>query len=86
MSKRTCWYLHTINGKPAYFSGDQLVFAMQRQNVNILVPDLKTVIAQRRMTLDYRRRMGIQDDPADKYGYIVFGTRKSRRALASSRV
>jgi hypothetical protein len=74
--KPTCWYLHTISGKPAYFGRQQIVYASRRQNVNILVADLKTIKADQRRTITFRKSCGFADaDDPCKYGYIVFGTK-----------
>lgn len=74
------WYMHTIDGKPAFYSdwNKQICYAMRRQNFPILVEDLATIRRHQRATVEYRTREGCEVNPAD-YGYITFPKAVVRR-------
>lgn len=75
------WYMHTIDGKPAFYAerNEQICYAMRRQNFPILVEDLATIREQQRKTIDYRMRQRCDVDPGE-YGYITFPKVPVKRA------
>jgi len=70
------YYLHTINGKPAGWGGEQRTYAGKRCWRAPLVEDLKTIRKQQRATFKFRKQFGEEYDPKnqDEYDYVVVET------------
>lgn len=69
------WYMHTIDGKPAYFDGRQIVFFMRhtnRKQARLLVGSLREIRQQQAASRRQRRAWGIKDvyDRLSDYDYI----------------
>lgn len=61
-------YMHTIDGKPAQWSGEQIVFPYSRGSVR-LVDSLRLIRRHQLLTEEFRMSRRFDYDP-DKYGYI----------------
>lgn len=48
-------YLHTLDGKPAYYNGDQIVYGAQ---YTPLVNDLRTIKKQQQFSKEWRIKKG----------------------------
>jgi hypothetical protein len=48
MSKTLTMYMHTLNGKPAYFAGKQVVFALQGGSTRTQMPLARSLAQIRR--------------------------------------
>ena len=62
------YYMHTIDGQPATFDGDQICFAHPRHG-NPLRRSLAEIKADRKRTERYRRTLGFRFEPKI-YGHI----------------
>lgn len=59
------YYLHTMEGEPAYFDGDQIVFVSRGRHAAVLVDSLATIRKQIRATEQFRLRHGFSFDPEE---------------------
>lgn len=70
MSKPTNVYMHTMDFRPAYFNGEQLVHAYRGMPLDdLLVNSLKEIRQQQKKATEFRRSHGWD---ADGYGYMLF--------------
>jgi len=69
----TKYYLHTIEGKPAGFDGDQICYADKGKGwASPLVKDLKTIRKQQKKTFKFRVQFKEKYDKyQDKYDYVI---------------
>lgn len=66
--KKVCRYMHTLNGRPAKFNGEQVLYA-ERGAVET-VATLALLRHQQMKSKSYRRRLtGRRDE--DRYSYLV---------------
>lgn len=69
MSKKSKkYYLHTIDGCPAFFDGEMIVFASGRGFVCPLVDSLVTIRKQQKLSKEYRAALGFYDTD---YGHVI---------------
>jgi hypothetical protein len=74
MSETRRLYLHTIDGKPATFDGEQISFVTQHPDWQDRpyparpVASLRTIKAQQARAREYRRQMGFGE--LGGYGYV----------------
>jgi hypothetical protein len=61
-------YMHTIDGRPALWSGEQIVFPAINSAVR-LVDDLRTIRRHQLLTEEFRLHRKFDHDP-DKYNYV----------------
>jgi hypothetical protein len=66
-------YMHTIDGKPAYFAGDQIVFAPYRGKPAQLAPSRDAIKEQQRMTKAFRKKHGF-DFNETRFSFIKVQT------------
>jgi len=52
------YYLHTLDGKSAYFDGDQIVFCMFYGRKQPLAESLKQIRSEQRKSKDWRAKRG----------------------------
>lgn len=69
MSRKTKYYMHTINGKPAIFDGDQVCYGHQGMNIAKLPTSLKELRDEQAASIAWRRRQGFSDC-VGSYGYL----------------
>jgi len=64
------YYMHTINGHPAFWSGndEQICYMDFYGKPSPLSKSLKQIRQEQQATIRYRRANGFKDDK-DKYGY-----------------
>lgn len=65
--KATIRYMHTIEGQPAWYDGEQICYASWRRVIP-LVRDLATIKRQRRAANDWRTMQGFE--PNENYGHF----------------
>lgn len=61
-------YMHTIDGHPAEFLGDQITYAIKRRPI-LLVNSLSDIMRECRQTSAWRKRKGFYND-AGNYGHL----------------
>ncbi|KKK55598.1 hypothetical protein LCGC14_3072930 [marine sediment metagenome] len=69
------YYMHTINGLPAFFSGGQICYANCHQSArghNILVKTLEQIKKEQSASTAYRKSHGWDDDL--KLSYLLVYT------------
>lgn len=64
------FYMHTLNNRPAWFDGRQVVYAMKFGKANKLCRDLKQIRSEQRASAKWRRSRGLKDH--DKHGYFRY--------------
>lgn len=64
------YYMHTIDGKPAFWSGDQICYASFFGRPDRLEPSLKNIRKNERRSRKYRNDLGLSDN--SRYGYFRF--------------
>lgn len=76
------YYLHTINGQPAYFAGDQLVYAGGRwpRRPQPLVASLAQIRRERMASHIWRLTKGFRSD-ITRYGYVRVSLPDTRTPL-----
>lgn len=62
------YYMHTLNGEPAYFDGDQVVFATFYGKAAPLARSLNQIRAEQRKSGEWREMQGFKDH--DRYGHL----------------
>jgi hypothetical protein len=62
------YYLHTLDGKPAGYSGEQIVFAMKFGRPVPLCGSLREIRMQQRLSEQWRMKRGYRAEPY-VYGY-----------------
>jgi len=69
----TKYYLHTIDGKPAGFDGDQICYAQKGKGWSApLVKDLKTIRKEQKKTFKFRKKFKEKYDKyQDEYDYVI---------------
>lgn len=70
------YYMHTINGVPAFFSGEQICYGGNRQEArrfNILTKSLYQIKKEQRKSTQHRRSNGLLDDNTN-LGYMIVYT------------
>lgn len=71
------YYLHTIDGKPAGFTGNQICFASKGNGWKApLVKDLKTIRKEQRLSLKWRIAQGFKD--LGGYNYVIVSDDESK--------
>lgn len=63
----TTYYLHTLNGQPAFFDGDQVVFACFYGKAAPLAASRRQIAKEQRKSRAYRAALHLED--GDRYGY-----------------
>lgn len=67
------FYMHTIDGKPGFWGGDQICFASHgHQVVNELAKSLDQIKREQEKTREFRKKSCGYDDA--RYGYIIVST------------
>ena len=64
------YYMHTINGLPAFFSGDQICYAgnnHEARKYNILAKPLYQIKKEQRKSAQYRKANGLDNEAALDY-------------------
>jgi len=61
-------YLHTINGRPAYFDGDQICYTTYYGKAATLCDSLRQIRKEQKLTQEYRERKGY--DLHMDYSYV----------------
>ena len=65
-------YMHLLDGKPAYFDGEQLVYASRFDSYmtaeRLFVNDLRTIRRQQQQTMEYRS--SLRWEPTGMYDYL----------------
>lgn len=71
MKRKTKTYcMHTIDGRPAFFAGNQICFVLRTRKPHKLAKDLKQIRREQKLTIKYRSEvLGIGEEP-NKYSYI----------------
>lgn len=54
-------YLHTLGGRPAYFDGQQIVFATRYGRAAKLCGSLKEIRQQQKLSNEWRRQQGFDE-------------------------
>lgn len=69
----TKYYLHTLEGKPAGFDGDQIAYASKGKGWFVpLVKDLKTIRRQQQQTFEFRKKFNEEYDKYQTtYDYVI---------------
>ena len=67
MKKPKTYYLHTLDGQPADFSGEQVCYAVHYGKPNKLATSLKQIRREQQASREYRERIGFENDC--EYGY-----------------
>ncbi len=64
-------YMHTLNGKPAYYTeGEQVSYAGKEILIpQMLVPSLKELRKQQKRSIEWRKAQGWSETPSE-YGYV----------------
>lgn len=65
------YYMHTLNGKPAAFDGNQISYATFHGKPNALAESLQQIRSEQRASAAYRRRMGFTGYKME-YGHFRF--------------
>ncbi len=68
------YYQHTINGKPAEFDGEQIVFSSKRNNAKYSIcKSLKEIRKQQKLTKHFRAIMFREEweDISKSYDYVI---------------
>ena len=70
--KRKKYYMHTIEGCPAFFDKDQICYANNygAWAHNVLVNSLGQIRNEQKRSIKYRTDLGLEDSH-DKYNYIL---------------
>lgn len=64
------YYLHTLDGKPAGFAGEQICYAQDGPGWKApLAKDLKTIRREQKMSFKFRKEKGWDLDL--RYGYVI---------------
>ena len=65
------YYMHTINGKPAFWSEDdgQICYMDAFGKASLLSESLRQVRLEQKATIAHRKACGFHEDEKDKYGY-----------------
>lgn len=72
--KKKVWYMHTVDGRPGYFDGEQIVFANDRgtwrddYNFCVIVASVKQIDEERAKSEAFRLKHK-WDVP--RYGYVI---------------
>lgn len=64
-------YMHTLDGQPAFFSGDQICFLPPSRARNVLRGSIQEIYADRKATEKYRKKHNFRIDNV-RYGYRMF--------------
>lgn len=56
------YYMHTMDGRPAVFDGDQISFAGKTLDIDELAETLDQVKEQRKMSKQWREKRGWTED------------------------
>ena len=69
----TKYYLHTLEGKPAGFDGEQICYASKGNGWFVpLVKDLKTIRRQQQQTFEFRKKLKEKYDKYQTtYDYVI---------------
>lgn len=63
-------YIHLLDGKPAFFDGEQLCFADNRRHLNeLLVDSLRTIRKHWYLSNEFRRSLGYLSERT-RYSYL----------------
>jgi len=65
------YYMHTINGKPAFWSENdgQICYMNVYGKASLLSESLRQIRLEQKATIAYRKACGMPEDENDKYGY-----------------
>ena len=64
----TTYYMHTLNGCPAFFGGKQICFMISSRKANPLASSLRQIRQEQRQTSEWRISHGYSDNKI--YGYL----------------
>jgi hypothetical protein len=64
-------YMHTIDDKPAFFSGEQICFLPPARTRGVLRYSYEQIKTERRKTIAWRKKMGFRVDDS-RYGHRMF--------------
>ena len=67
-SKSVIKYLHTNNGKPATYKGQICYIGYNKATK--LVDSLSQIQKEQRLSIKWREKRGMFDNPLNKYGWI----------------
>lgn len=73
MSDRKNYYIHTINGRPAFFDGNQICYASKHQREgNVACTSLAQLRRQQHRSAKWRYEMFGETGMKQEYGYVRF--------------
>lgn len=73
MSDRKSYYIHTLNGKPAFFDGDQICYATIYQRAgNVACKSLQQIRREQVKSERWRYEMFGEQATRHQYGYVRF--------------
>ncbi len=64
-------YMHTIAGKPASFTGEQITYAGSRYNHIKLLDSLKEIKKEQRLSMKFREEFFGEKNSYLEYGYCI---------------
>lgn len=73
MSDRKRYYIHTLNGRPAFFDGEQICYASKYQREgNVASTSLKQIRREQIKSSKWRYEMFGENGMKHEYGYVRF--------------
>lgn len=73
MSDRKNYYIHTLNGRPAFFDGEQICYACKYQRAgNVACTSLAQIRREQRSSAKWRSENFGEEWRAIEYGYVRF--------------
>lgn len=70
--KQKSYYMHTIDGKPATFDGNQICYATYFGKANDLCSSLAQIHREQQASIRFRRLHGLDDFPIGRYSHLRF--------------
>lgn len=64
-------YMHTLDGTPAFFDGNQICFLPRARTQDVLRDSLDQIRAEQRKTIAWREKHGFWGGGA-RYGHVMF--------------